>query len=195
MNQLLTKNGCELIRYLTYSVKHKKYSLERNGISSGDYKYQAIQQREIAIDDVFERLITAEADKLKDSDVINYYEYLAKQHKTIIFNFKRTFDWQDYITETGMKILLEIYERELKAMQATWHDQIFYHMPDLESITDLKKCTVNVNYLERLQGYKMIMSELCIPLYKILNINDDIFNHIYTLKINDNGSSYYKELK
>src|SRR5699024_3429382 len=97
-------------------------------------------------------------------------------------------------TVEGLEKLLNKYKQELIAKQASWYDGVFENLPQIDSITDVKQCTVNTNYLERQQGFVAIFQAFKIPRQKVTYIEDDVRNSIYTMYIEKNGAYNYKQL-
>lgn len=192
----LTNLGENVLKKLDYQVKAKKYSLLADGQDICSYAYQAIQQREIAIDDLFFRLITNKKTKSTDKDLSIYYDYLAKTGQKLKLKIDDRSDYfGDYITNNGIEQVSLMYLTELKATQAAWHDGIFVNQPNIEDITQTPKCTVNTNFLERQQGYRVALKALRVPQTLISNLEQQVYQGIYTMTIDDNYSNYYKKLK
>lgn len=191
--EYLSDYGKEIIRELYYKVQVKKQELREKGVDLGSYEYQALQQREIALNDLFVNLISFPSpDKtLADKDTPSYYEYLAKEHKKPEFN-------QDYsvskVTVRGLPKLLEMYKEELIATAAAWHDGVFTNLPVTTDIDDIEPATVNYNYLERQQGYRIALKALGYTSKELRMVEDDVRNSVYTLTVDSNGSNRYKEL-
>lgn len=194
MEQYLTELGKNVVRKLCYDLNLKKYQLKRSDADISGYEIQALQQREIALNDIFESLITAPADNVDDENLFRYYDYLAENNKPLKPFKDNGKSWQDYLTEDGVDKLLSMYREDIIAKQAAWHDGIFEYMPKTEDIADIKPASVNWNFIERQQGYKIAMRALKAPKDKIIQVEKEVRDSVYTMELNDNWQSEYKLL-
>lgn len=188
---LLTANGKNILRRLCYDVKCKKQSLRDDNVDMGSYAFQAIQQREIAIESLFDGLFGHERG---EQDYVYYFDYLAKNHKKLKLPVDKSLNWNDNLTHKGLHQALSLYEEDLIKKQSAWHDGVFEYLPKVESIGDIQECTVNTNYLERQQGYKVAFNSLKIPVKLYRNIEDDVRNSVYTRIYDEHGSNVDKKL-
>lgn len=191
MTDYLTDYGKEIIRQLYYEVEVKKQELQDNNADLGGYDYQAIQQREIALDTLFRDLITVPAIDIKDEDTTNYYDYLAQSHKKTKFNTDLA---GAKTTVRGIPKIMDLYKEELIATAAAWHDGIFLNLPDTTDIGEIEPCTVNYNFLERQQGFRIALRALDFTEQSIRLVEDEVRNSIYTLGLDPNGRNHYIEL-
>lgn len=194
MKQYLTELGKNKLRKMLYDVLVKKRDLRLKNIDMDSYEYQAIQQREIAVSILFDNLITWEEVGNDDKNMIFHYEHLVNSGKEPKKFVDNGIAWKDYLTVEGLEKLLNKYKQELIAKQASWYDGVFENLPQIDSITDVKQCTVNTNYLERQQGFVAIFQAFKIPRQKVTYIEDDVRNSIYTMYIEKNGAYNYKQL-
>lgn len=183
MKQYLTELGKNKLRKMLYDVLVKKRDLRLKNIDMDSYEYQAIQQREIAVSILFDNLITWEEVGNDDKNMIFHYEHLVNSGKEPKKFVDNGIVWKDYLTVEGLEKLLNKYKQELIAKQASWYDGVFENLPQIDSITDVKQCTVNTNYLERQQGFIAIFQAFKIPRQKVTYIEDDVRNSIYTMYI------------
>ena len=196
MEELATVLGKNIIRKLYYDIKVKKQSLRDNGEDMGDYPYQAIQQREIAVEALFDDAIlrSGSEDINKNENTKDYYDYLAKNHKQFMSFDDNGNSWEDYLTVEGLQHILKIYKDILISKQAAWHDGIFENIPNTEQIDEIEPCTVNYNFLERQQGIRISAKSLKIPRQFLLNVEDAVHDSIYTLDVDEYGANTYVEL-
>lgn len=190
----LTDNGKNILRKLCYQAQVVKQDLRENGVKAGSYEYQALQQREIAVNTMFDILLTDSANHIADEDMVSYYEYLAKDGQELKLPQDTSLRWDDNLTADGLHLALKLYQEDLIQKQSAWHDGVFENIPNVTAINDFKKCTVNVNYLERQQGFRIAFKMLKIPRQLSLNIEDHVRNGVYTLEYRPNGGNEYKEL-
>lgn len=196
MVQYLTDLGKEIIRQLYYDVEKKKYQLIKSREDIGGYNFQAIQQREIAVLNVFDILLTdsslaSGSDGIADEDVSSYYESAARDNIELSFKTDTGTNWQDYLTAEGLQKALDIYEEDLRQKQASWHDGDFAYLPDLKDIGDMTRCIVNYNFLERQQGYRVALNTFKVPSDMIREVDNRVSDHVYAREYADNGTINY----
>lgn len=196
MAKFLTKLGKEIIRKLYYDVETKKYQLINDREDIGGYNFQAIQQREIAVLNLFDALLTDSSlttgdGDIADKDVASYYESAARDNVELKFKQDAGNNWQDCLTEEGLHKALELYKEDLRQKQASWHDGDFTYLPNLTDIGDMNHCVVNYNYLERQQGYRVALAKFRVPKDMVRNADEEISDHVYARKYKDNGTITY----
>lgn len=195
MTKLVTKLGSNVVKKLFYDVLSEKRMLEQQNIDPAKYAYQAIQQREIAIRDIFEGLIVIPSKNIKNEDLPPYYEYLVHSDQKIAVFADKGILWEDYLTQAGLQKILTMYKETLIAKESAWHDGIFENIPHVTKIDEIHECTVNTNFLERQQGYRIAMKALRVQQDMIFSLEHEVRQHIYTSAIDNQGANYYKKLK
>lgn len=152
-------------------------------LSHNSAKFQAIQQRKIALEDLLFILDTPEP-------YASEIEYLAKHHmKLKLPEIKAVMKLDELETQ---KVIKAYYE-SLIAQNAAYHDQLLiWQSPnELMDITTIKQTSFNSNYAERTNGYYHALISLGIDPKQLHNLKDVAFNQIWHSSLANNGSNQY----
>lgn len=195
---LVTPLGAQVIRRLYYKTALAEYQQKQKNQDS--YAYQALQQRKIAMNDLMDLLWNLPED---DKNYASYWDDQVCRGLSVPKIKDNGHLRCDYLTEKGERLALKKYRESLISMQAAFSDDVLFTIPcqyapdefGIKSKFDIdtfKPCTINTNYLERISGLFIALTQLHVSRRKLFTTQREVLHSIYTYDYGQNGSPYHK---